>query len=92
MCDSAPPGASARGLAGGNMEASNDYIVGFARSLKEKFERAEDGKAAIHIGEEKFIIYGPVFVGLDFLEFMLGPGPSPKLMLVPFHSIRALTF
>jgi hypothetical protein len=40
------------------MEATNDYIVGFARSLKEKFERAEDGKAAIHIGEEKFIIYG----------------------------------
>lgn len=74
------------------MEASNDYIVGFARSLKEKFERAEDGKASIHIGEEKFIIYGPVFVGLDFLEFMLGPGPSHKLMLVPFHSIRALTF
>ena len=74
------------------MEATSDDVIGFAKTLKEKFAQAEDGKAAIHIGEEKFIIYGPIFVGPDFLEFMLDPGPSHKLMLVPFHSITALTF
>jgi hypothetical protein len=77
---------------GGEMEATSGDVVGFARTLKEKFERAEDGKASIHIGQEKFIIYGPIFVGPDYLEFMLGPEPSHKLMLVPFRSITALTF
>lgn len=71
------------------MELTDEHI-GFREYLKRLIENAETGGKITIFTEDgqQMTIHGQVYMGTDFLEFQ--PGPSHRLVTIPFSKISHL--